>query len=122
MIVKKTISRERYPQNSAGDFYVEKEACMMCMMPEVEAPELMGFDQEQGNCYFKKQPTTPEEISHAISAVANSEIQGLRYAGSEPDILRRLVDAGAAECCDAFDSANRPSFLKRCLPKVLKSE
>jgi hypothetical protein len=118
---KKGLSRERYPQNSAGDFYVEKNACMTCLMPEVAAPELMGFDQEQGHCYFKKQPTTPEEISHAISAVASSEIQGLRYAGSDPDILRRLVDASAAECCDALDPTNRSGFLKRCLRKVLKA-
>ena len=119
-MVKKVISRERYPQNAAGDFYVEKEACMMCMMPEIEAPELMGFDKEGWNCYFKKQPTTPEETSHAISAVASSEIQGLRYAGSDPDILRRLVEAGASECCDALDPTNHSSFLKRCLQKVLK--
>jgi hypothetical protein len=90
---KKPVERERYPQNAEGDFYVEKDLCMMCMMPEVEAPELMDFDQEAGNCYFKKQPNTPEELAHAIAAVASSEIQGLRYAGNDPEVLHRLVDA-----------------------------
>jgi hypothetical protein len=120
----KPIERERYPQNSEGDFYVEKDLCMMCMMPEVQAPELMGFDQEAWNCYFKKQPSTPEELGHAIAALAMSEIQGLRYAGEDPDVLRRLVDAGASDCCDWLalenDAARSANVVKSCWRKIWK--
>lgn len=94
--------RERYPQNAAGDFYVEKDICLACMAPEIEAPELWGFDEGSCNCYFKRQPSTPEELEHAIAAVAISDIQGLRYAGSDEYVLRRLVERGAADCCDAL--------------------
>lgn len=122
---KKPIERERYPQNAEGDFYVEKDLCMMCMMPEVEAPELMGFDRETWNCYFKKQPTTSEELAHAIAAVASSEIQGLRYAGTDPDVLRRLVDAGATDCCDRLalesDSSGSANVLMSCWRRIWKS-
>jgi hypothetical protein len=121
---RKPVERERYPQNAEGDFYVEKDLCMMCMMPEVEAPELMGFDNEAWNCYFKRQPATSEELTHAIAAVASSEIQGLRYAGSDPNVLRRLRDAGASECCDAFASADNTgkdaSLIAACFQRIRK--
>ncbi len=94
--------RERYPQNAEGDFYVEKDMCLTCIVPEVEAPELMGFDEEAGHCYFKRQPNTSEELEHAIAAVAASEIQGLRYAGNDEYILRHLIELGAVDCCDAL--------------------
>ena len=96
----------------------------MCMMPEIEAPELMAFDQEAGNCYFKKQPNTPVELAHAIAAVASSEIQGLRYAGNDPEVLRRLVDAGASDCCDklalGINSARSADILKSCWRRIWK--
>ena len=94
--------RERYPLNSEGDFYVENGICLCCMVPEVDAPELMGFDEGEMHCYFKRQPMSPEELEHAIAAVATSDIQGLRYAGNDEYVLRRLVELGAADCCDAI--------------------
>ena len=94
--------RDRYPLNAAGPFYVEKDMCLCCMMPEYEAPELMGFDGETNHCYFERQPNTPEEIEHAINAVASSDIAALRYAGSDPYILRRLVEAQSKSCCDVL--------------------
>lgn len=120
-------TRERYSQNVAGDFYVEKDVCLQCMAPELEAPELMGFDKRSGNCYFKKQPATPEELEHAIAAVSVSEIQGLRYAGNNDLVLRRLSKLGASDCCDVLVSEQEPSsesgkenFLRTCLRKLRK--
>ncbi|MFN2596277.1 MAG: hypothetical protein ABR563_03725 [Pyrinomonadaceae bacterium] len=94
--------RERYPLNAEGDFYVEKDICLTCMVPELEAPELMGFDKQAGHCYFRRQPATPEELEHAISAVYHSEVQGLRYAGNDEYVLKRLAERGCADCCDAL--------------------
>ena len=90
---------ERTPLNAEGDFYVEKDLCLACMAPEYEAPELMGFDEETF-CYFKRQPTTPEELDHAIEAVCVSCIAALRYAGNDPEVLDRLRAKGAGEQCD----------------------
>jgi hypothetical protein len=123
----KPATRERYSQNAAGDFYVEKDLCLQCMAPEVEAPELMGFDKKSGNCYFKKQPATPEELEHAIAAVSVSEIQGLRYAGNNQYVLRRLRELGASDCCDELVSeqetspkSGKENFLRACLRKLWK--
>lgn len=65
----------------------------------------MAYDERDGepwHCYFKRQPQTPEEIERAIEAVCCSEIQGLRYAGNDPEILRRLVEKECRDCCDAL--------------------
>lgn len=99
--------RERYHLNADGDFYVVKDMCIFCMMPEDQAPELMGFDEEVSHCYFKRQPGNPEELEHAIAAVSSSEVQGLRYAGNDEYVLRRLIEEGAAECCDWLPSSER---------------
>ncbi len=98
----KNAKRERDPMNAEGDFYVEKDSCVTCLAPHVVAPELMGFDEERGHCYFKRQPQTPEEIEHAIDAVTIQEFSNLRYAGSDPYILKKLEELGSTECCDYF--------------------
>ena len=90
---------ERHPLNAEGPFYVEKDACLSCMVPEDEAPELMGYDAENCHCYFRRQPSTPEELEHAINAVAASDIGALRYSGDDPYILQRLK--GCDYACDA---------------------
>jgi len=95
--------RQRTPLNAKGDFYVEKDTCLICMAPEHEAPELMGYDEGIG-CYFKRQPRTPEELSHAIEAVWVSCVAALRYAGDDPVILERLRAKGCEAQCDAFPS------------------
>jgi hypothetical protein len=122
-------TREGYSQNAPGDFYVEKDVCLQCMAPEVEAPELMGFDKRSGDCYFKKQPATPEEIEHAIAAVSVSEIQGLRYKGNDEYVLGRLRELAAADCCDVLMSEHeaapesaKENFLRACLRKLQKSK
>ena len=121
--------RDRYPLNAKGEFYVENGICLCCMIPEIEASELMGFDQEAMHCYFKQQPHTPEELGHAIAAVAASDIQGLRYGGSDKYILGRLVELGASDCCDALTPKEklRPAecgkgFVSVCLKKIFKAK
>lgn len=123
--------RDPYPLNAKGEFYVEDGICLCCMIPEIEASELMGFDHETMHCYFKQQPLTPEELERAIAAIAASDIQGLRYAGHDKYVLDRLVDLGAADCCDALTPKERASaiedgdkdkggFVRFCLKKVFQ--
>jgi hypothetical protein len=126
MSEKNPNQRERYALNAKGDFYVENGICLCCMIPEIEAAELMGFDHEAMHCYFKQQPLTPAELEHAIAAVAASDIQGLRYAGSDEYILSRLVDLGAADCCDILTPREKSKpkegrdFVRVCLKKIFK--
>ena len=95
---------DRHPDNAAGDFYVECDSCISCEAPYHEAPELMGCPGSSGNnygCFFRRQPSTPEEVDRACSAVMVSCVEAVRYAGNDPEILRTLYDRGAYASCDA---------------------
>jgi hypothetical protein len=91
---------ERHSKNVPGDFYVEDEMCLTCCLAEGEAPDLIGFHDNSGHCYFKKQPTTPEEVDRAIMALAVSDVAAHRYGGTNPAILHRLKELGCEEQCD----------------------
>jgi hypothetical protein len=78
------------------------------MAPEHEAPDLMGFfDGSEANagsshCYFKKQPTTPEETERAINAMRVACCGALRYGGGDQRLIDRLFAAGIdSDCIDA---------------------
>ena len=86
--------RERDPLSAPGPFYVERHCCVSCLAPEAEAPDLMSFDQAEGSCYFRRQPSTPEELERAIRAVCVSCVGAVRYGGRDPEVLRRLEDEG----------------------------
>ncbi len=93
--------KERYPENSKGDFYVENQVCITCGAPEAEAPDLIEHSKlEYGHCYFKKQPTTADELDRAISAMQVSCISGIRYGGKDQAILKRLSDLNLQAECD----------------------
>ena len=86
--------REASSQNTPGDFYVAKDACIACGAPEAEAPELMGFDDAARSRYFRRQPATPAEVEQAIRAVWASCCQAVRYRGVDPEVQRRLIALG----------------------------
>lgn len=102
---------DRYPENAPGPFYVERDLCLICMAPEHEAPDLMGFvdggsaGHATSHCYFKRQPATPEETERAINAMRVGCCGALRYGGDDQAIIDRLVAAGVdRDCIDAFDA------------------
>jgi hypothetical protein len=84
--------KERFPKNVEGPFFVANGECITCMAPEQEAPDLMGFDQGAHHCYFKKQPSTPDELERAIRAGWSSCCGALYYSGSDPAVPRRLAE------------------------------
>ena len=95
------VIRERYSENSQGDFYVENDVCILCGAPEAEAPDLIEHSKlEYGHCYFKKQPSNEEELTRAIQAMQVSCIAGIRYGGTDENILKRIYEAGEADQCD----------------------
>ncbi len=88
----------RHPLNAPGDFYSVYGQCTLCGAPEVEAMGLMDHDNE--GCYFIRQPQTTEELAWAINAVAVSCIAGLRYAGTDQEVIQKLHDLGCGTECD----------------------
>ena len=82
--------RIRTPLNAAGPFFTEKDCCISCGAPEAEAPDLMAYDDERWSCYFRRQPTTPEEVEQACRAVEVSCCDAVQYDGDDPKILARL--------------------------------
>ena len=101
---RKYVPRQRNPLNTSGPFYTEANVCTACLLPEGEAPELLGFEEDLENpkfgCFFKKQPEVPEELEHTFMAMAVSCVDGLRYGGTDPAILRRLRELGMERQCD----------------------
>jgi hypothetical protein len=66
---------EAFDKNAPGDFSVEKDMCISCGTPQSAAPDLIEFSEDDpaargrhGQCYFKKQPATPQELDRAIEA------------------------------------------------------
>ncbi len=92
--------RKSYPKNAPGDFYVEDGCCMTCMVPEIYAPNLMGFDESNTHCFVNKQPTDEREVYQIIKAAWAAEVGCIRYGGRDRQVLRRLAEAGVSESCD----------------------
>lgn len=81
-------SPKPHPQNAPGPFLVEAGMCMTCGMPEMVAPDLIAGTYD-GHCYFKKQPTTPEQLERAIEAVRVSCCGAVMYVGDDPVVRHR---------------------------------
>lgn len=90
---------KRYSLNVVGPFYVEDGCCTSCGVPQVFAPALFA-ENGQEHCYVRRQPETEAETDAMVRAIANQELGCIRYAGSDPAILRRLVEAGEGHQCD----------------------
>jgi len=88
----------RFERNAPGAFYTTG-GCTSCGAPEAEAPELLApLDDENYDTYFVRQPQTAEEVERACSAVEACCLSALRYAGTDPLIIRRL--GNRPEFCD----------------------
>jgi hypothetical protein len=90
----------RFPKNAPGPFYTLGYVatngtvcgqCMACGAPEAEATDLLAsLTNENLDTYFVRQPTTPEEVKLACSAIQICCIAALRYGGTDPLIIWRL--------------------------------
>ena len=105
---------DRIDANAEGAFYVEKDACITCSLPNETVPACIAYARwkiypDSGrcpdHCAVIKQPTTNEELELMIEAVAGSCISAIRYCGSDPYTLRRLREEQSAHCCDALPEA-----------------
>jgi hypothetical protein len=79
-------------------FYVKPDCCLLCGVPESIAPEL--FETGENHCTIKRQPITEVEVDKALRAMWSSEVNCIRYAGSDKAILRRLGQSGMSSQAD----------------------
>ena len=81
------------PPEVPGDWVVDHETCMACGAPPVEAPDLMHLGTgPYPQCYFKKQPESPEEVDQACRAAWASCCDQVQYVGDDPAIHRRMSE------------------------------
>lgn len=88
----------RFEKNAPGPFYTTGE-CLACGAPEAEAPDLMApLTDESLDTYFVRQPRTAAETERACCAVEVCCASAVRYAGTDPAVIRRL--GNRPEHCD----------------------
>ena len=89
----------RHPKNVDGPFYSLAEGdkddthseCLDCELPQSEGNHLISsLNGDDGDTYFVKQPETPEEIDMAITACGVCCVNGLRYGGKDPEIIKQM--------------------------------
>jgi hypothetical protein len=82
---------------------VEDGCCVTCGVPEDVAPDIFGWTEksEFSQCVVKRQPVTPDELTRTLLAVADGEMECIRYRGRDLEIQTRLVEMGEAAQCDA---------------------
>ena len=98
---------EAYPENVAGDFYVEKDCCTQCDVPRTFAPQLFTyteFEDDYNHCYVCKQPSDAEELDAMLEVIQCAELQCIHYRGNDPAILKRISEMGESGVCDALDA------------------
>jgi hypothetical protein len=73
-------------------FYVLQDCCITCGVPQAVAPTLVGWRETEGmtQCYWIRQPETPDEVEQAIQIFDQQEVGCHRYAGTDSKIIRRL--------------------------------
>jgi len=107
---------EREPDSAPGPFYAVKDMCITCSLPVETAPETIKYherpctgcaDTRIDHCFVSRQPETPEELDQMIEVVAGSCVEAYRYCGTDPEILRRLTEAGCSKQCDALVQRRR---------------
>ena len=81
----------RHTENSQGDFYGVEGHCLCfdACVPVELAPGLIGYRDDPGDCFFRRQPQSDDEKKLAVEAVL-SAMDNLRYGGSDITILRRI--------------------------------
>jgi hypothetical protein len=95
-----------YAENAPGPFYVQRDECITCRVPESVAPDLIGFFEDpsgtgrRSHCYFKKQPETVGEIERAVKAVQSNCCGSYRYTGSDSEIREKLKRAHCKEAIE----------------------
>lgn len=107
---------EREDGSAPGPFYAVKDMCITCSLPVETSPETVRYHKRPctkcpttqiDHCFVHQQPESPEQIDSMIEVIAGSCVEAYRYCGTDPEILRRLVEAGCRDRCDALVQRRR---------------
>jgi len=96
-----------YHKNAEGPFYVSDQ-CITCGLPKATAPDNIDWDCAAGcqdcpdSCYVKRQAESDAERDQLIDALLGSEVENIRYCGTDSYILQKIKEAGLARVCDAL--------------------
>lgn len=80
------------------DFYIEPNCCLRCGVLEAEAPEFFRMDDH--GCHVVRDPLSAAETNTMVSAMWLSEVDCVRYRGTDQQLLQRLGEAGLASLAD----------------------
>ena len=102
--------RKPEPTSVPGEFYVEDRCCVFCGVPQVAAPDLVGWtDDQRSHCRWIKQPSTADEMERAFAIFDGQELGCHRYCGTDPAIQQRI----GTENCDYPIGIRLPSVADR---------
>ncbi|MBL9139297.1 MAG: ferredoxin [Verrucomicrobiales bacterium] len=76
--------RGRWPKNIRGRFYVDRW-CLDCDLCRETAPWSFTRDDEAGNSFVYRQPTTPDEVKGCLEAVEGCPQGNVHDDGSSFD-------------------------------------
>ena len=91
-----------HPANVPGPFYVEDGCCMSCGVWELEAPNLLGWveDENTSHCYVKRQPETDSEFAQMMEAMKVGDADCIRVHNCRAGWLARLRKEGLGHHID----------------------
>lgn len=84
-----------HPRSVEGAFHVANDVCLACDFPHQIAPDLIGYVSESSDtyhCFFKCQPKTAGEVELAVEALAASCCGGLRYRGTDLNVIAAIIE------------------------------
>ena len=114
------------PNPNKSGFYTAEGECIICNCPPEIAPNLMSFYEDpdgqhtNSTCFFKRQPTNPEEIELAIEAMSSSCVEAIRYGGEDISIIRQLLISASDNCIDALHDHRKDGILKQIDPVIIQ--
>lgn len=97
--------RPSYPENVPGDWYVEKDCCIICAVPVTVAPRLFDWavveqTGEPTHCFVARQPRGAAEEAQMVEAAWGAEVECIRYKGIEERVRAKLRARGAGSAID----------------------
>lgn len=103
-------SRSGADSGDRDAFYIEAGCCLLCGVPEQIAPEIFRTGGE--HCHLLRQPCSSSEVDKTIEAMWSSEVDCIRYGGSDDAILKRIGEAGMALQADDPQVASFPPQIR----------
>jgi hypothetical protein len=76
---------------------------------------MFGWTDDETHCFVRRQPENADEIDGAVRALWSSEVDCIRYRGTDPALLKRIAELGGADRCDVDQGRVRMRIRDRVL-------